>query len=51
MPIVEVANIETESFCAASIENTLNSTEISSDDLLSKENNGFDIWDMEGDEE
>ena len=52
MPIVEVANIETESFCAASLENTLDSTnEINSASMLSKENNGFDIWDMEGDED
>lgn len=52
MPIVDVANIETESFCAASLENTLDSTnEISSASMLSKENNGFDLWDMEGDEE
>ncbi len=50
MPIVAVANIEAESFCAASILNTLNSeTEIAGESMLSKENKGFDIWG--GDEE
>ncbi len=50
MPIVAVANIEAESFCAASILNTLNSeTEIAGESMLSKENKNFDIWG--GDEE
>ncbi len=49
-PTVAVATIETESFIAASNLNTsLNSTEIGGNDLLSKENKGFDIWG--GDEE
>jgi hypothetical protein len=52
MPIVDVANIETESFCAASLKTTLDSTnEINSASMLSKENNGFDIWGTEDDDE
>lgn len=49
MPIVAVANIEAESFCAASFMNTLNSdTEIDGDAMMSKQHHGFDLW---GDDE
>ncbi len=45
MPKVAVTAIEAESFCAASIENVLDSgTEIDGSAMLSKENRGFDVW-------
>ncbi len=45
MPKVAVTAIEAESFCAASIENVLDSgTEIDGSAMMSKENRGFDVW-------
>lgn len=48
-PMVAVAVIESESFCATSgLDNTLNDTQVDGGAVLSKENNGFDLW---GDDE
>ncbi len=51
-PTVAVTAIETENFCAASDElsKSLNPTEIKGSDMLSKENNSFDVWGGEEEE-
>ena len=51
MPKVTVTAIEAESFCAASIEKTLNKDkEVGGSSMLSKENRGFDVWGDDYDE-
>ena len=51
MPKVAVAVIEAETFCAASIERTLDKTkEVGGSAMLSKENRGFDVWGDDSDE-
>ena len=51
MPLVAVTALEAESFCAASIEKTLNKTkEVEGSSMLSKENRGFDVWGDDYDE-
>ncbi len=45
-PTVAVANIEAEAFFAASnsISDSLGNQEIGGSNMLSKDNNGFDLW-------
>ena len=51
MPKVTATALEAESFCAASIERTLNKTkEVEGSSMLSKENRGFDVWGDDSDE-
>ena len=51
MPLVTVTAIEAETFCAASIERTLDKTkEVGGSAMLSKENRGFDVWGDDSDE-